>query len=119
MAGKTTAARDLAGVLREQEIRPPDALQTLRLDEKIRRWAGLSFAPRTDFAKLAQARREIATEPPSPKRGGTFFYCPWTLRERKAGGVSVSSCGGVQHWGAGTRFRTEAAYRRHWRRAHA
>ena len=56
-----------------------------------------------------------AGQPPEPKRGGTFFYCPWT--ERAPGQVSV--CGGVQHGYVGTRFRSPKKYRRHWRQAHA
>ena len=52
---------------------------------------------------------------PPPITGGTFHYCPW--RERIKGGVV--SCG-VRKWGwaTGTRFRTLAAYRRHWRKCH-
>lgn len=43
----------------------------------------------------------MSEEIPSPKRGGTFLYCPWDLHA----------------WSA--RFRTAKAYRRHWRRYHA
>jgi hypothetical protein len=44
---------------------------------------------------------------PEPKRGGTFFYCPWAERHR--GGASM--CLG--------KFRKASKFRRHWRRAHA
>jgi hypothetical protein len=47
--------------------------------------------------------------PPPPRRGGTFVYCPVTLCASEAQGVPLDY----------TRFRTEKAYRRHWRRRHA
>jgi hypothetical protein len=59
------------------------------------------------------------TDPPEPKRGGTFLYCPWEEREVKsAGRVTFWSCGMVRRRYSGTRFRTLRAYRRHWRRDH-
>lgn len=58
---------------------------------------------------------------PPPIRGGTYFYCPWneTVRETAGGRVTHWACG-VLHvgWATGTRFRTEKAYRRHYRRDH-
>lgn len=51
---------------------------------------------------------------PPPKRGGTFFYCPWT--DRGAGYSAV--CGQGNRARTGARFRTLARYRRHWRKAH-
>jgi hypothetical protein len=56
-------------------------------------------------------------EPPEPKRGGTFFYCPWTSLTH-VNGVTRWSCGWDRARWAGSRFRTAAAYRRHWRRVH-
>jgi hypothetical protein len=58
------------------------------------------------------------SEPPEPKRGGTFLYCPWTMTEAKSGRRAHYSCGAVFRGYAGTRFRTPRAYRRHWRRCH-
>ena len=49
---------------------------------------------------------------PEPKRGGTFFYCPWILKSQGR----ITWC--AQGW-RGTRFRKLSAYRRHWRRHHA
>jgi hypothetical protein len=59
--------------------------------------------------------------PPPPKRGGTFVYCPWAHVEKRTGRTEVTLCaseaqGVVLDY---TRFRTEKAYRRHWRRQHA
>jgi hypothetical protein len=52
---------------------------------------------------------------PLPIRGGTYLYCPW----RKRIPYGVMSCGvGHVGWATGTRFRTERAYRRHWRQHH-
>jgi hypothetical protein len=56
------------------------------------------------------------SEPPEPKRGGTFLYCPWTMTEGRH--RTRHSCGAVFHGYTGTRFRTLRAYRRHWRRTH-
>jgi hypothetical protein len=59
-------------------------------------------------------------EPPEPERGGTFFYCPWAEDRTEHGRVTHWACGVLKPgWATGTRFRTEAAYRRHWRRQHA
>jgi hypothetical protein len=63
---------------------------------------------------------ETAPVPP-PKRGGTFFYCPWEVCERnRAGGVTVHSCADGSRHGVAVpaRFRREASCRRHYRRAH-
>lgn len=61
------------------------------------------------------------SEPPEPKRGGTFLYCPWNERQAGTDGrVSHWYCGVLKvGWATGTRFRTPRAYRRHWRRCHA
>jgi len=59
---------------------------------------------------------------PLPKRGGTFFYCPWTERTVTRGGaVTVSWCGAGSKYGGAVpaRFRRLAAFRRHYRRAHS
>lgn len=64
---------------------------------------------------------ETAVVPP-PKCGGTFFYCPWTERTvKRAGAVTVSWCGAGSKYGVAVpaRFRSETAYRRHFRRAHS
>ena len=52
---------------------------------------------------------------PPPRRGGTYLYCPW---EKWAGFGSVTVCTRSRRCN-GTRFRTLAAYRRHWRRHHS
>lgn len=57
---------------------------------------------------------------PEPRRGGTFFYCPWQMRENgKAGRITQWFCGVLKPgWATGSRFRTAAAYRRHYRKHH-
>lgn len=57
------------------------------------------------------------SEPPEPKRGGTFLYCPWTTVEAEDG-VTYWWCGWSHSQYTGSRFRTLRAYRRHWRRRH-
>ena len=64
---------------------------------------------------------ETASVPP-PKRGGTFFYCPWSEKKtNRHGGVSVTWCAAGSEHGVAVpaRFRKLAAFRRHYRRAHA
>lgn len=58
------------------------------------------------------------SEPPEPKRGGTFLHCPWTLTGLVDGEVTARPCSAVFRGYAGARFRTRRAYRRHWRRYH-
>lgn len=54
---------------------------------------------------------------PNPIRGGTFYYCPWEERPRPG---TVVSCGiRKPGWATGTRFRTDRAYRHHYRKDHA
>lgn len=56
---------------------------------------------------------------PDPTRGGTFFYCPWERRVTTGGRISHWSCGAKKPgWATGSRFRTLAKYRRHYRKAH-
>jgi hypothetical protein len=53
---------------------------------------------------------------PAPIRGGTFFYCPWFERGRGY----YTTCGVRKYnWATGSRFRTAAAYRRHYRKYHS
>lgn len=78
---------------------------------------GGHFTTRAVEASIQYLRRAMV---PEPVRGGTFFYCPWQERETLSGGrVDHHSCGVLKPgWATGTRFRTAAAYRRHYRRHH-
>lgn len=56
---------------------------------------------------------------PDPIRGGTWFYCPWQEIRTEGGRASHVSCGIRRwNWASGSRFRTAAAYRRHYRKQH-
>ena len=52
--------------------------------------------------ELDRFRRSV----PEPKRGGTWLYCPWTVRRQ---GEVTSCLFRTRHW---------RTYRTHWRRAH-
>lgn len=90
-----------------------------RVQGRRSRWAVFRPGPVTrmtaSVADLTAAIAMILAPPPPPKRGGTFFYCPW--REQSEPGT-VSVCGIPHARYRGARFRTQAAYRRHWRRYH-
>jgi len=49
---------------------------------------------------------------PPPITGGTFHYCPYEMPDLH--GLPTRP-----GWATGTRFRTLAAYRRHWRKCHS
>jgi hypothetical protein len=74
-------------------------------------------------APYSEVELEVAqylrTHVPRPRRGGTFFYCPWNIHVRVGGRTDHWFCGTPKAgWATGTRFRTAAAYRRHYRRDH-
>lgn len=62
-----------------------------------------------------------AVEVQAPKKGGTFFYCDWQVMEKGPGGITKHSCAGGSRYGIAvpSRFRTLAAYRRHYRNWHS
>lgn len=78
-----------------------------------------------EFIKVVrQTRRQIGMllyqvnhGVPNPIRGGTFYYCPWQETTKPG---TVTSCGIKKPgWATGTRFRTDQAYRHHYRKYHA
>jgi hypothetical protein len=70
-----------------------------------------SIVTETAWLKWKRAFPDV----PFPKIGGTFFYC--TYREDFPGGATT--CGIPHSRYVGSRFRTAAKYRRHWRKAHS
>jgi len=70
-----------------------------------------------ELSHQAKSSWERAFEMPAPKYGGTFFYCPYRVEERH-GGISITTCGTAHSSYNGSRFKTAAKYRQHWRRYH-
>ncbi len=84
---------------------------------RLRHMAGVKPEKQTAKAS-AEFTNVILSKVPEPRHNGTFYYCPYRVEEQHGGGISVTTCGMKYHSYTGSRFRTEKAYRRHWRRYH-
>lgn len=95
------------------------------------RMADAAYASRVQQNPKSDARRKSdgiiknqvlsMVDIPMPKHGGTFYYCSWLrYQKNKSGGMAMHSCADGSRCGVAVpaRFRTLAAYRRHYRKAH-